>query len=388
MRTLQASRHPTANVATEAAAAAVASEPRILEELHKILAEMSPECRRRSLSNLFSQSQRLILEAFVLGHRRAACQHQVPLATPENIAGESLVVKAKVEPSKRKRKAEIDNELPAGLIANPQSNGCYYSAQVALGSLRLLSRSDRDLPRVKAFHAVLMDIHGKLAGTQGAESDFELQFRSAVEGALLSHDVDARALGLRFYVSLKPTWASRPLRTRPFNFANEADFQMGVSAFQRLEAARGQGRSQVRGPKSLASAAKVSEVEEALAKLRDVYREVMLEAACSPLQVEARLAALTQEQISGQERMMERCRQAHLKREQRCLAKQRRLAAKKAPVSLSRQERAVRRLLQRWKALERSAFHRQEHRKAKSKVRLLMKPECSTVPRQTLKNKT
>ncbi|CAK0827961.1 unnamed protein product, partial [Prorocentrum cordatum] len=63
---------------------------------------------------------------------------------------------------------------PPGVMCNRQARDCYYSAQVAVGDLRLLSKADRSLDRVLRYRAALMAIRQRVsAGCDTAPGGFE-----------------------------------------------------------------------------------------------------------------------------------------------------------------------------------------------------------------------
>lgn len=336
-----------------------------------LLGQLQSEQRREVLEEMFSQHQRLALEQWILSKRQShetAPKRPVAKASQAKLQIECTAKRrssitgadaarpiAKGEPVEQRvaGKGTPLHTAPSlrlpGLIRNPQSNGCYYFAEIALDNLRLLSRADRDLSVVMCFHRVLSEIREKTLSM--ASDSLEDRFRLAVAAVLQGHAAfDARAAGLRFIVSLRPLWAARPLCTLAYSLSDSEELETGLAARTRLMAARGcvKRRSHVLWSQPLPALA------SAWQNFRDAYLEVMAERGCGHGVVSKRLDAVEAEQRIRQERQLEAWNRAQMAREERqqAQADRQRIRAQRHAAVEDRALRAVKGLLRRWAARE------------------------------------
>lgn len=200
-----------------------------------------------------------------------------------------------------------DPDLTHGLVRNHQKGMCLYSAQLAVGSLWLLTKATQ-LSAALEFLAVLRMVRQRFLETPA--DSFEDRFRTAVEGTFAQRDVhDAHAMGFRFKVVLRPLWVKAPLCTRAYR---TSEMEKGLEAYRRLCVHRHHvGANRVlreRAPPELA---------REWCNLRATFREVMVSAGGCPMKVEARLDAVQAERNTEMERQLEAWNRSCMTREDR-----------------------------------------------------------------------
>lgn len=382
---------------------------RILSRLHKMLSALPAQERLCALSRLLSQSQRLALETFILAQKAAAGAvprtrqgSQCPRAGHSQAAAaaksralsgtvmeEALLPKRRVAARGRRAAAKTPSKQAGrrevgGLVVNPQSNGCYYFVQIAIGSLRFISRADRNLATVQRYCAAMLELRKRVCGAEEPEEveDFrscsapnrEHHLRQAVHEVLLQHCLTASEVGLRFFISIKPLWASQRLETRLYNVADPVSFNEGLSAWHRLEEARPSL------PRSwIVRSCPPSDIDKALSRLREVFLEVMVSSGAAEEAVQERLQELEKEQQARKELQLqawESCQMAREERAQRTLQRlQRRKVSRCAPAEMPEKasraakpavkpEQLIGTLLAQWAAREEYLAARQGQRRA------------------------
>uniref|UniRef100_A0A7S4PTQ4 Uncharacterized protein n=1 Tax=Alexandrium monilatum TaxID=311494 RepID=A0A7S4PTQ4_9DINO len=318
-------------------------EGRLLRRMHAVLHEMPPERRLAALRMQFSEPQRLALErwmlaeratrrmhsstcdAFSTGPRKSSRAKRLGSATTAFGAPPVAALPQKDRRDQRrpargdqqKRGVKRPRDVPmetakpteeklwswksgagiSGILKNQQLQGCFYTAQITLGSLQLMSKADRSLSAVLGFRDVLLAIRRRTA--EGHGGSFEQRFREAVSTTLAEVGPEAGAMGLRFKVSLSLLWASRRLSTRAWPLTSP---EPGLRARRMLREARGGAD---RGRQCVLRDASPGELAEAWERLCHAYRAVMAEARCRQGAVEARLASIHREQLAQQERHLE-----------------------------------------------------------------------------------
>mmetsp|Transcript_119755 Transcript_119755/g.382252 ORF Transcript_119755/g.382252 Transcript_119755/m.382252 type:complete len:512 (-) Transcript_119755:431-1966(-) len=342
----------------------------ILSRLCTILQSLSIEHRRMVLAEHFSQPQRLALEHWMLTQaaimssqltratRPTFCKAGDAIDSPElpereprlkvkqssrralkrrtdaschrwqtvhQVARSTTLSHAKTVPAMARSRGQRMPRTPAcqsgagifGIMRNQQAGACYFSAQLAVGNLRLMSKADRSLQVVLRYRAALLGIRDCLGSLQkeehedGAEGgcssvsigcSFEEHFQKAVAGTLAHCGLDARGIGLRFKVSFRLLWVARPLCTRAYSVSEE--MHTGMKAWRRLLDARGCICSA--SPRShVLRTISPQDLDRDWQRFRDTYAAVMHEAGCKSGPVQCRLDALRAEQLAERDRQAE-----------------------------------------------------------------------------------
>lgn len=315
-----------------------AAENRLLARLHALLLRMPASERRTVLEGRLGESQRQALERWILAQRTVcppAC-HRVngrrhtkicqpkrtaACASKVGVPGRAALDSSQAPDGKASAKTH-------GVSRNIQKGGCFYTAQLSIGNLRLMSKADRNLGVVLAFRDVLVSIRQRLLSASMPRSAagivdgaFESRFRAAVHEALAEWSADATSMGLRFKVCIRPLWVSKPLSTPAYSVAKHMD--KGLRALRRLSVARGQvvvGRSHVLRARPL------EDVRQEWQRLRDAYIETMVDAGRQRPGVVARLDLLQNEYLRKQDRQMRDLSRARLVTEQSRLRRERQSA--------------------------------------------------------------
>jgi hypothetical protein len=187
-----------------------AAESRLLARLHGLLQRMPPKERRKALEARFAEAQRQALEKWILAHRSSnssspgwtqaepvitTCSGSAtsPQLDKKRSACHVATLRKKLIVRPRTKLHIGNSKLPAnastaaalGIMRNQQKGGCFYSAQVSVGSLRLMSKADRNLGTVLSFrdallsirHRVLHATSNKFAGSV-VDGGFERQLAS------------------------------------------------------------------------------------------------------------------------------------------------------------------------------------------------------------------
>lgn len=310
----------------------------LLSRLSKLLQLLPSERRRAVLAQSLSEPQRKALEMWLLASK-------LQLPTKSSVTRCASL-------AKEKKTAPCSAKAISGLVRNPQKNGTYYWAQVGVGSLQLMSRAHRDQRLALRVRDALLCIrqraldcgHDLVHESASEQNDFPVVFRKAIFEVLQEHGLDAMNIGLRFFVSLKPLWATRRLCTRPYTVPTE--MEMGLQAWRRLTAAKGE----VRRRSHVLRLVSPLELEQERQKFHTVYSEVMAEAGCCQRQLLSRLEALKIEQHGQQERQAEawnRSRMAANELRQRLAEKSVERDERKRRTVIAA-ERAIQQLVRQW----------------------------------------
>lgn len=318
----------------------------ILRNLHSTLRAMTVVQRERSFRQLFSQQQRLRLEAYIVSTLNVSkevakvsdCKQcsEMPNATPLKTIP-TIPLPSTTGTEKRCK-------VP-GLVVNPQCNGRYFRAQVAIGSLRLVSRSSRNLRSTLPFCQCLSLVKDRLEQVRTLPSkDFAETFVEVLHAGLETHGISADHAGLRLYISFRPSCSRRRV-SRHYLVADEAELRMGLEHWQQMQPGNQQWKQIF--------------MEDCRGRPRQLKRaRAILEES------ERRQDELVARRAHALQQRAEKERQKVLRQE---LVKSRK--PRRQP-ELSRPERAVRRLLRRWTVLE-SSLQRGANRSFRSAAALL-----------------
>lgn len=320
----------------------------ILRTLHSTLRAMTVVQRERSFRQLFSQQQRLRLETYIVSTLNVSkevetvsdCKQcsEMPKATPlKTPTIPTIPVPSTTGTEKR-------SKVP-GLVVNPQCNGRYFRAQVAIGSLRLVSRSSRDLRSTLPFCQCLSLVKDRLEQVRTLPSkDFAENFVEVLHAGLQTHGISADHAGLRLYISFRPSCSRRRV-SRHYLVADEAELRMGLEHWQQMQPGNQQWKQIF--------------MEDCRGRPRQLKRaRAILEES------ERRQDELVARRAHALQQRAEKERQKVLRQELVTSRKPRRQP------ELSRPERAVRRLLRRWTALE-SSLRRGANRSFRGAAALL-----------------
>lgn len=346
-------------------------EEKLLRRLVRLIRQLPPEQRRDALQRL-SQSQRLALESWMLrekgparpSHRSAQERSSKPVRAAEPQVGTGERCRG-TPPAMRRQLTPwpvSGLERVPGVSQNLQAGGCFFTAQLSIRELHLLTRAERSFQVALTFKEVLESIRSKVVSAAGPAApdpeSFGPRFEEAVRAALEDRRLQPQGLGLRFKVCLRPRWSSRPLCTRAYKCwgpAASAELALGLKAWHSLSAVsrRADGLNQ-----------------QGASELIAAYEAVMQEAGSAEAWVTHRIAQLRAEEKQSctqkaeaqkrreQVRLVrdEKLHQAALRQEERrrasCAAREQRKARQQS-LRLQKTERAVLRLIQRWAALQR-----------------------------------
>lgn len=323
----------------------------ILRNLHSTLRAMTVLQRERSFRHLFSQQQRLRLETYIVSTLNVSkevetvsdCKQcsEMPKATP--LKSVPTIPTMSCPSTKGEKRCKVPG-VP-GLVVNAQCNGRYFRAQVAIGSLRLVSRSSRDLRSTLPFCQCLSLVKDRLEQVRTLPSkDFAETFVEVLHAGLETHGISADHAGLRLYISFRPSCSRRRV-SRHYLVADEAELRMGLEHWQQMQPGNQQWKQIF--------------MEDCRGRPRQLKRaRAILEES------ERRQDELVARRAHALQQRAEKERQKVLRQE---LVKSRKL--RRQP-ELSRPERAVRRLLRRWTALE-SSLRRGANRPFRSAAALL-----------------
>lgn len=300
----------------------------ILRNLHSTLRAMTVVQRERSFRQLFSQQQRLRLEAYIV--------------STLNVSKEVAKV------SDCKQCSEMPNATPLKTIPTiplPSTTGTEKRCKVAIGSLRLVSRSSRDLRSTLPFCQCLSLVKDRLEQVRTLPSkDFAETFLEVLHAGLETHGISADHAGLRLYISFRPSCSRRRV-SRHYLVADEAELRMGLEHWQQMQPGNQQWKQIF--------------MEDCRGRPRQLKRaRAILEES------ERRQDELVARRAHALQQRAEKERQKVLRQE---LVKSRK--PRRQP-ELSRPERAVRRLLRRWTVLE-SSLQRGANRSFRSAAALL-----------------
>lgn len=300
---------------------------RLMQQLHSLLRRLQPQPRRQALQRLFSQPQRLALERWIILRSESG---QAPAAAAKRRRAEAA------PPASKRRRAK---EAPQGLVRNVQSNGCYYSAEVGLDSLRLFSRASRDAAAALRSLQLLSAVREQ--ATRGA-GGLEERLRGAVAEALQGLEpAEVQAAGLRFRVHLRPPGGQRPLSTAAYSLTSATDLEAGLKARARLLAAKGPSARGLQEHNAPPQAWRWR-------AFREAYLEAMAERGCLRSRMAQRLDAMEVEQQQREEKAREAWNRAAMAREER---RQRAAPKPKGKRPVAGQAEILRRvglLLRRW----------------------------------------
>mmetsp|Transcript_17507 Transcript_17507/g.30634 ORF Transcript_17507/g.30634 Transcript_17507/m.30634 type:complete len:403 (+) Transcript_17507:249-1457(+) len=326
----------------------------VLEGLQQLLQSLDGKLRRTVLATRFTEAQRLALEKWMLSR-------PADVAKPPR---RKRLARERLPGRKAKKVTQIAQARSLlhrpGLIVHPRKGSpkeCYYSVVITIGRLRLLTKEHQSLEVAQGFHAALVAVKKKMEGV--GTSSFECRFREVLSSCLDEHNLEPRAMGLRFCVCLAALWLPRPLVTPPFTAEGEA-MDAGLRAWRRL----GEARGEVLHRGSVLQVLSPQDIDKSWARIRQAYLEVVEEASTSIDELRAskqreaaaaRLEALEAAQGGQRDRQLERWNRRQMAQEE---AIQRRWEAEK-PKRVRRKEgtrsipqnktlRAVDRLLRVW----------------------------------------
>eukprot|EP00931_Biecheleriopsis_adriatica_P043781 TRINITY_DN25023_c0_g1_i2.p1 TRINITY_DN25023_c0_g1~~TRINITY_DN25023_c0_g1_i2.p1 ORF type:complete len:423 (-),score=97.74 TRINITY_DN25023_c0_g1_i2:104-1372(-) len=351
----------------------------VFARLHNLLSRLPPESRRSVLETRFSQSQRILLERWILAMRgtgdcgsKQGGQSALRMKVAHSEGKRVRAMASAAAFQKRHRSAESGEpgnwtkleaptaaagEGPAvlqgsglsecwrftgemrvpGVTQNLQAQGCFYSAHVVMGAgLVLLSKADRRLAVALGFREVLLDIRRRAIVEQAdvGQVAFEERFRQAVRHVLAERGLAAEDLGLRFKVSLRPLWSSRPLCTRAYRCwarslpdsaemvghqGDLGEMDLGLKAWRCLrEAAAPEEKACTsrRGRSHVLCRATPPQLRSLGARLQAAYQAVMEEAGFTSSWIQARLEELRSEQLEAEEKQAEHWNRTRMAREE------------------------------------------------------------------------
>mmetsp|Transcript_1593 Transcript_1593/g.3474 ORF Transcript_1593/g.3474 Transcript_1593/m.3474 type:complete len:458 (+) Transcript_1593:240-1613(+) len=306
--------------------------------LHKLLQALPRDRRLHALKHQFTEQQRLLLEEWML-------QRQAVIKAQKN-SGRSHhdVNEANQLPRKRRRthlSAKCRGTRPGGtgtcrpsessfeeggcpmaewtevnvaqatacmheaggIQTNLQPQGCFYSAQVCIDTIRLKSKAEKDVSVAQSHLLVLAAIKHRVS--LGLEETFEARFRHGVRGALLDRKASGQSLGLRFAIEVHVTWFRMSLKTRSYRLdpgGARDELDEGLAAWRCLQDAR------MEPPKrgKLMWVMSPEDVIKASNKLCSAYLAVMAGSGCRDFpRVVSHVKKLQEEQALRQEQMME-----------------------------------------------------------------------------------
>jgi len=363
----------------------------LLLRLRQLLNDLPRDRRRAVFLDSFSEWQRLALERWMVAERASLV---VPPATaaltssvqfpgvPELLRSVANAIK-EAEPSVpalvRPILETVSSNRAAAAPPAKRNRCCvqgvtrvlrkggryrYYYASTTLAGLRLITRTNRELSMVLQFHVALLTIKQRTCSGIGK---FEARFCTAVGSTLTELGLDAKCIGLKFRVILRPLWAETHLRSRSYNVPS--GLEAGLVAWRCLTNARGDVS---RGRHNVMRVVAPAELDLAWSRLRHEYLGVMVQAGCSQEPVSARLDQLERKRQAGQERQAQRWNQVRMveedNRQQRsaCVVSERimhcpcqvrqvemgnlqmRREGPAATAGIARTERSIKRLLVLW----------------------------------------
>lgn len=302
----------------------------ILQSLHGLLRAMTVEQRERSFRQLFSQQQRLRLETYIISALKVPKQVEA-VASPQRTRPQSVPVNVSKDFKGVAQKHRTSKARVPGLVINPQKNGRYFRAQVTIGTLRLVSRSSLDLKRTLPFCQCLSQIKDRLEEERELPShEFAETFVKVLHATLQTYGISTEDAGLRLYIYVRPSCTRRRV-SRRYDVADEAELRMGLEAWQQMQPGNGH----------VADCWKQIFIEECSG------RPGQLKRACAVLEESRRRT--DERLVRRQQNMQRRAEKERQKALRLELAKARK--ARRQPL-LTHPERAVRRLLRRWSALD------------------------------------
>mmetsp|Transcript_51470 Transcript_51470/g.166936 ORF Transcript_51470/g.166936 Transcript_51470/m.166936 type:complete len:757 (+) Transcript_51470:359-2629(+) len=362
----------------------------LVKRLHTLLQRLPQHKRRFILEHRLSEDQRLTLEAWILKGRMAKpathqqrqsrqCRRDALLrATPPDCRSKQVRAhacgnsrnswcRATKLREQRKRPRFIAPPSPLSTSASPapartpkrkQEVGelegltrhfrglglarcTYYSSEITVEGLRLLTKTARDPEVALRYHSALKAIQ---RGTSKSTGSFESRFRSALSETMAEFGVTPEIMGLKCVVSLHVLWVSRPLRTSPYSVTKHLD--EGLRAWRRLHEARGtighrNGVLRNHSPQ---------ELECQWARLRQEFLALASESRGRTAHVEAMLDQAQAEHAERQEKQLERwnaLRMAEEERTQRVLERQAQFLKHRREAEASA-ESSLDTLLERW----------------------------------------
>ncbi|CAL1132072.1 unnamed protein product [Cladocopium goreaui] len=286
----------------------------LLKGLHRLLRRLDQKLRHRVLSQRFTEAQRQTFERWMLSR---------PDSHPRD---RDRRVKVTQVTKIRARKAQKVSLAAAfrrkaglahlhGLVVHPRlkSAAVRYSAEVTIDRLRLLTKEHHCLEVVQGFRSALVDMKKRMEGV--GQAAFEARFREVLAACLAEHQLQPRAMGLRFCVLLGSLWLPRPLATPPFLAEGQA-LDAGLCAWRRLGEAR--GRVLRRG--SVLQVQSPDEIAATWSRVRCAYLDAVAASSAGnkrkAIEAAARLQVLEAAQAGQRERQLERWNRRRMAQEE------------------------------------------------------------------------
>lgn len=181
----------------------------LLKGLHRLLRRLDQKLRHRVLSQRFTEAQRQTFERWMLSRPDSHSRDR------DRRVKVTQVTKIRARKAQKvslaaafRRKAGLAHLH--GLVVHPRlkSAAVRYSAEVTIDRLRLLTKEHHCLEVVQGFRSALVDMKKRMEGV--GQAAFEARFREVLAACLAEHQLQPRAMGLRFCVLLGSLWLPRP----------------------------------------------------------------------------------------------------------------------------------------------------------------------------------
>lgn len=360
----------------------------VMAQLFKLLQGLPADRRRSVLRSRLTEENRRELEQWILAHRMAGQPPQKEVLKAAAAVQYPQHASADVRPTRRKGSCdslpvakrsrckgadtcesralkwssvqnvvscEANTSHVPGIVSHFRGAArlCYYSAGIAIGALRVRSKTTKRLELALCYRAILLTI--KRRTIDGTTDNFEERFKEAAIETFNECGVNPQDMGFRLVVSVRTRWIAVPLRTRPFSFM---EVDAGLRAWRRLvEASTGGSRFATHQHEPCTPWT----LQVKWLCLRETYLRVMVESGCCPEKVSKRLdamQAIKQEQLDRMasrwqrsQRQLQERQQRRLFREgcrSRALEQRRAAIARRDAARAASIERKIDALLLRW----------------------------------------
>eukprot|EP00435_Cladocopium_sp_Y103_P052452 s1644_g16.t1 len=178
---------------------------------------------------------------------------------------------------------------------------------------------------VQAFRSALVDMKKRMEGV--GQAAFEARFREVLAACMAEHQLQPRAMGLRFCVLLSSLWLPRPLATPPF-LAEGQGLDAGLCAWRRL----GEARGAVLRRGSVLQVQSPEEIAATWSRVRSAYLDAVAASSAGGdkrkgIEAAARLQVLEAAQAGQRERQLERWNRRRMAQEEAMQRRNRRPGA-------------------------------------------------------------
>lgn len=303
----------------------------LLKGLHRLLRRLDQKLRHRVLSQRFTEAQRQTFERWMLSRPDSHSRDR------DRRVKVTQVTKIRARKAQKvslaaafRRKAGLAHLH--GLVVHPRlkSAAVRYSAEVTIDRLRLLTKEHHCLEVVQGFRSALVDMKKRMEGV--GQAAFEARFREVLAACLAEHQLQPRAMGLRFCVLLGSLWLPRPLATPPFLAEGQTGDTMvihgahGVPVVQALDAGLcawrrlGEARGRVLRRGSVLEVQSPDEIAATWSRVRCAYLDAVAASSAGnkrkAIEAAARLQVLEAAQAGQRERQLERWNRRRMAQEE------------------------------------------------------------------------